>query len=144
MVKHLQPYHAGDEAARHPLSVLAELSNADKHRLINPTYGFMASDVSKTLELLDASYEGDAPSPIAETRIIKQGQRMEHGTPWLRFRFRRDVPRPAKVQVSANPTIGIALGEVGLDVMAFKELGESVWKIIAAFMQDFPETEFTD
>lgn len=140
MVKHLQPYHAGDGADRHPLSVLASLSNADKHRLINPTYGFMASDVTKAVE----SIATDPDSPVVETRIIKHGQRMEHNTPWLRMRFRRDEPPPAKVQVSANPIIGIAIGEMGLDVMAFKELGESVWKVIAAFMQDFPETEFID
>jgi hypothetical protein len=140
MVKHFQPYHAGDEAARHPLSVLADLSNADKHRLINPTYGFMASDVTEAVESIAA----DPDSPVVETRIIKQGHRMEHDTPWLRMRFRRDDPPPAKVQVNANPTIGIALGEIGLDVMAFKELAESVWKIIAAFMRDFPETEFID
>jgi hypothetical protein len=139
MVKHMQPYHAGDKAARHPLSILAELSNADKHRLVNPTYSFMASDVTKAVE----SIATDPDSPIVETRIIKRGHRMEHETPWLRLRFRRDSALPAKVQVNANPTIGIALGEVGLDIMAFKELGESVWKIIAAFMQDFPETEFT-
>ena len=55
MVKHFQPYHAGDEAARHPLSVLADLSNADKHRLINPTYGFMASDVTEAVKSIAAN-----------------------------------------------------------------------------------------
>lgn len=143
LVKHVQPYHAGDGAHRHPLAVLAKLSNADKHRLINPTFSFMASDMSKSLDTL-FNYSGPGPSPIIGAEVIKQRQRLQHDTPWLRIRFRSDMARPNKVQVNANPTIGIALGEVGLDIVAFKEMAESVWKVIQAFMRDFSETEIVD
>ncbi len=32
----LQPYHRGDEADVHPLAVLADLDNGDKHRVLHP------------------------------------------------------------------------------------------------------------
>lgn len=137
LVKHLQPYHAGDEARRHPLAVLASLSNADKHRLINPTYGFMASNTREAVERFASGHDG---SIVAGVKVAKRGQRMEQDTPWLRIRFNRDISAPSKVKVGANPTIGIALGDVGLDLGQFKDLAEAVWQVIEAFMRDFPET----
>jgi hypothetical protein len=105
LVKRLQPYHAGDEAERHPLSVLADLSNADKHRLVNPTYGFMASDTEEALErLLREGPEG--PTPVSGFWIIGRGQRLDHDTPWFKIRFRRDSPAPTKVKVGGDPTVG--------------------------------------
>lgn len=141
LVKHLQPYHAGNDAHRHPLAVLASLSNADKHRLVNPTYSFMASDTRESL--LGFSNDQMSAAGIAETRIIESGERLQQDTPWLRFRFRSDAPAPVEVKVGANLTIGIGLGDVGLDLEQFKGFAESIWQVIEAFMRDFPETEVT-
>jgi hypothetical protein len=56
LVKRVQPYHRGDAADAHPLAVLADLSNTDKHQILNPTYSFLANDTSDTLDrLIDSS-----------------------------------------------------------------------------------------
>ena len=43
-VQHVQPYRTGDEAFKHPLAVLASLSNTDKHRIVNPTFSALTSE----------------------------------------------------------------------------------------------------
>ena len=135
-LKRLQPYQA--KASRHSLAILADLSNADKHRLINPTYSFMASDTSETLDRLRESHAGPGRSPIKGWRIIKSGERMEHNTPWFRIEFHRDVPGPINVKVGRNPTVGIGLGEVGLDAMDFPGVAKNVLEIIPGIHDRFP------
>lgn len=145
MVKEPQPFHAGDQASRHPLSVLATLSNVDKHRLINPTYSFMDTDPGEVLDRLANSYQGDGPSPVHSWWMVKRGQSLEDGSPWFRIVFDRSVLKePVTVQMGGNISVGIAFGEIGLDSRQFRAIGEWVWVVIERFMREFPETQYHD
>lgn len=145
IVKMTQPYRAGDRAASHPLSVLAELSNADKHRLINPTFSVVKSDAGSVLERLAQSYEGDGPSPVESWWMLKRGSRLEHDAPWFRIVFDRAIlTERVDVQMSGNPRLGIAFGEIGMDADSFRHVAEYVWRIIERFMRQFPETRYID
>lgn len=145
LVKRAQPYRAGDEAWRHPLAVLRELSNADKHRLINPTYNVVKGDVSRLLERLASGYEGDGPSPIVAWFMAKEGQRLEHDAPWFRIVFSREIlTEPVKVNMSGNLPLGIGFGEVGLNADSFRHIAEYVLKVIQTFLRSFPETRYVD
>lgn len=145
LVKRAQPYRAGDEAWRHPLAVLRELSNADKHRLINSTYSVVKGDVPGLLDRLTSGYEGDGPSPVVAWFMAKEGQRLEHDAAWFRIVFNREIlTEPVKVHMSGNLSLGIGFGEIGLDADSFRYLAEYVLKIIQTFLRSFPETKYVD
>lgn len=146
MVKRAQPYRAGDRFESHPLHVLAQLSNADKHRLINPTVSIIKSDTSGTLDRLINNYQGPGPSPVHSWWILKTGSRLEHDAPWFRIAFDRTIltEGPVKVQMGGNLRLGIAFGEIGLDADSYRHVAEYVRLVIEAFMRRFPETEYID
>jgi hypothetical protein len=145
MVKRAQPYRAGDEAWRHPLAILADLSNTDKHRLLNPTYSIIKGDVGTTLDRLAESYLGPGPSPVVAWFMAKEGQRLEHDAAWFRIVFDRSILKePANVKMGGNITLGIAFGEIGLDADSYRHIGEYVWAVLERFMREFPETRYHD
>jgi hypothetical protein len=144
LVKRAQPYHRGEQAPLHPLSVLAELSNTDKHQVLNPTFSVVQGDVGNMLDRLIESYKGDRPSPVEGFFMAQAGTRLEHGTPWFRIRLRRTEDPPQKVEMGGHLNLGIAFGELGLDASDLKKVAAYVHTLLEAFMRDFPETEFVD
>jgi len=144
LVKRAQPFHRGDRAAAHTLSVLATLSNTDKHRIVNPTYSFVVGDAAEALDRLVGSFQRDGPSPVHAFWLAKEGTRLEHGTPWFRIQWKRGEEPPREVKVGGDMTLGIAFGDIGLDASDFPRLAKDVHKVIQAFMRDFPETKFID
>jgi hypothetical protein len=145
-VKWAQPYRAGDDAWKHPLAILADLSNADKHRLINPTFSVLKSATDRVLDQLVGSYQGDGPSPVKSWWMLKQGSRLEHDAAWFRIAFDRTIltERPANVQMGGDLRHGIAFGEIGLDADSYRHIGNFVWGVIERFMRQFPETKYID
>ena len=144
MVKRAQPYHAGDEAWKHPLAILADFSNTDKHRLLNPTYSVVKGDVPGLLDRLATPRE-EGPSPVVAWFMRREGQRLEHDAAWFRIVFDRNVmTEPPKVQMGGNLTLGISFGEIGLDADSYRHIGEYVWVVIERFMRRFPETKYID
>lgn len=146
MVKMTQPYRAGNEAWKHPLAVLADLSNADKHRILNPAVSIVKSDTGAVLDRIVNSYQGEGPSPVKSWWMLANGQRLEHDAPWFRIVFDRTLlpERPVNVQMSGNLRLGIAFGEIGLDADSYRHIGEYVRKVIEIFMRRFPETRYYD
>jgi hypothetical protein len=145
LVKLVQPYRAGDGASRHPLAVLADLSNTDKHRVINTAYSVIESDSGAVLDRLVESYQGgDEPSPVRAWWMLSRGMRLEHETPWFRIEFHRHVPGPMKVEMGGNLSLGVGIGEIGLDSRDFPKVAELVYSIIERFMREFPETAYHD
>lgn len=146
MVKLAQPYRAGDKAWKHPLAILAELSNADKHRLLNPAVSIVKSDSRAVLDRIVNSYQGEGPSPVKSWWMLARGQRLEHDAAWFRIDFDRTLmpERPAKVEMGGNLRLGIAFGEIGLDADSYRHIGEYVNRIIERFMRHFPETKYVD
>jgi hypothetical protein len=144
VVKRVQPYHLGQDAGTHPLAVLADLSNTDKHRIVNPTYSFMEEEASKILDGLVGGRQGSSSSPIHSFWVVKRGSRLEHDEPWFRAVWRRGQPPPTNVELTGDLKLGIAFGEMGMDASDFKKIAEIVLAIVQGFMRDFPETEFMD
>jgi hypothetical protein len=145
-VKWAQPYRAGEEARKHPLAILATLSNADKHRILNPAVSIVKSDSRAVLDRIVNSYQGEGPSPVKSWWMLQRGQRLEHGADWFRIVFDRTrMPeRPKNVEMSGTLRLGIAFGEIGLDADSYRHIGEFVWIVIERFMRQFPETKYID
>jgi hypothetical protein len=145
IVKKVQPYHAGDKANQHPLAVLADLSNADKHRIVNPTFSALETeDLADEAEKVFGPAMDDPESPIRGYYVLKRGQRMEHGTPWFRVVWDRNEEPPKSVKLGYDLTLGIGFGEMGVDAKELPRIAELVKEIIYAFQVDFPETVFED
>ena len=143
LVKKAQPYHAGDGAPSHPLAILRALSNADKHRILNPTFSVLKSDSSAILDRLPQMYQGDGPSPVESWWMLKRGSRLEHDAGWFRIVFDRAIlAERVNVEMQGFLRVGIAFGEMGLDADSYRHVAEYVLKIIEAFMRSFPETKY--
>jgi hypothetical protein len=145
MVKRTQPYRAGEDAAVHPLFVLAELSNADKHRVLNPTFSVMKSDAAEVLEGVAGNFQGDGPDPAKSWWMLDRGGRLEHGTPWLRIGLDRAIltERP-QVEIGGLLRTGLAFGDMGMDADSYRHIAEYVRKILEIFTRRFPETKYID
>lgn len=140
-IKRAQPYHGGNEADSHPLAVLATLSNTDKHKLVHPTYSFMATDADEIgRHFLGMAEEG---MPIARVKVIANNSRLKDGTPWLQLGFDGEE-LPTEVKVSGELALGIAFGEIGVPADDFLKLAETVRLLINIFLADFPETEIVE
>ena len=139
LLKRVQPYHAGNDAHRHPLSVLATLSNTDKHQIVNPAYSFIAGDSAKDLDDLVNSFQGPGSPPPVEFFLAKEGQRLIHGTPWFRIRFPRDQEPPRRVNVRGEMTLGVGIGEIGVAENDMPKIADFVLALVSHFAQDFPE-----
>ncbi len=146
MVKRAQPYRAGDQAWKHPLAILADLSNADKHRLLNPMFSVLKSDTSRVLDSLAGGYQGKGRSPVKSWWMLQHGSQLEHDAAWFRICFDREIltERPVSVRMGGNLKLGVAFGEMGLDASSYKHVAEYVWVVIERFMRQFPETKYVD
>jgi hypothetical protein len=144
-VKKVQPYDAEPEAGRvHLVGALADLSNTDKHRVLNTASSFMATeDIAAMVEQFVQSLERGEPGPARGLFMAKEGQALKHGAPWLRVPWDRDEPPPRNVQFGGHFKLGVAFGEPGIRAEGIKSIGETVLKIIQRFQVDFPETVFT-
>lgn len=75
IIESSQPYHRGNDPERHPLSILHDLSNIDKHRTVLLVVGAYDSYVS-----VDIPYGGwRSPSrlvEIGESRLLSKGTRI--------------------------------------------------------------------
>jgi hypothetical protein len=142
MVKQTQPYHRGDEAANHPLAMLADFSNADKHQVVHTAFSIVGYDASKTLDALIAGAKQEQ-SPVQGWWLASEGK-LEHGTPWFRIVFERGSPPPKEVKIAGDIMTEVAFGEIGMPVSEFPKLAEGVRPIMEAFLAEFPETHYTD
>lgn len=104
MVKKVQPYQRGDKARTHPLSLLADLSNVDKHRIIHTTHSFMDMDAGKILDEILESYTGPGESPAVGFWMATRGTLLEHGTAWFRITWKRSKKPPTSVNMHATPS----------------------------------------
>ena len=142
MVKQTQPYHRGDQASAHPLAMLADLSNTDKHRVVHTAFSIVGYDASSTLDQLAASAQQEV-SPVVGWWLAKEGK-LEHGTPWFRIVWSRDEKPPADVTIGGDVTTEVAFGDVGLPASEFSKIADAVRKVLEAFLAEFPETQYTD
>jgi hypothetical protein len=100
-IKRIQPYHRRKPGIH--LAVLRDLSNADKHRLINPVNLAMAF-VPPTVDL---------PRDVLQLEVkYKERVRMEDGAEYARI-TNLVIRTGSQVQVKFSPTYNILFGQEG-------------------------------
>jgi hypothetical protein len=130
-IEALQPYHAGDRAKVHLLTLLPWLSNTDKHQVIHPTLGWFRSDFVKEPRFIsneDAAIVGDPQ--------LARIERMEDGAVVARAKVAALGPKP-EVKMDAQIQIDIAFGERPLRATALAKIADGVHQIIESFALDF-------
>jgi hypothetical protein len=127
-----QPYHAAAELlTEHPLRVLRELSNVDKHQVVHPAYSFLGDADPPTLS-------PQPPGPHGVKRILMaRNARMEEGTVVIRVELHADEPPPTSVDVTGHITIDTAFGDQRVDARFLRELLVYVLRIVGSVMADF-------
>lgn len=100
-----QPLHL-DQPDNDPLVVISRLDNADKHRLLHPTFVYAGvSEGAELIEILD-------PGKVRTVRSIwHSGEALEHGTRLAEFLL-RGGPRDT-LRAHRTVPIGFAWGELG-------------------------------
>jgi hypothetical protein len=100
VIEGLQPYHAGANARHHPLWVLCELSNIDKHRAIHPVSHYTRqADIQVNTVIPGARIERRPDGPV------------ENGTVLARLFLPRPIFYAAEVNVDIRVPRGVAIAE---------------------------------
>lgn len=129
----LQPYIRGNDAPRHPLSILRSLSNADKHRLLHITAAYLASPHCRII--------------LPDGRVLENKSSIRvayHETPLSAIRFPEgfDITLYGKVQVEAEGSafVGIKEPDTWNDIpvtLLLNEICEFVRGVVVARLHPF-------
>jgi hypothetical protein len=109
LVEQYQPFANSDPSITTYLWVLQQLSNTDKHRLLNPT------PVAQVLACAQASYESGGTPLFADHVIVRFGTVnrawLEHGTEYFSFWTKEPLPPDVKVNMDTDLAISILFGD---------------------------------
>jgi hypothetical protein len=123
----VQPYRSGNAAKLDLLAILADFSNVDKHRLVHPTIVVIAPPQDS-----DFDVRASAPGGLADIEI-SHGPLVD-GAKVMSVRYSTDDP-DARVNMHANVTVGIGLGDRGLR----PEFLDDIWAGARLFVESFAE-----
>jgi hypothetical protein len=137
----LQPHTRGHpyQVARHPLAVLHDLWNIDKHRVVH--VGIGAIDLStvgwRRRGVFIHEFEADI-----ETEIVEHVGPLEDGAPiaYLRFPTLPTPPETMHVQMGGQPTASVLFGaaEYAMSVSGLEGLCSYVANVLTAVRPVFP------
>jgi hypothetical protein len=137
----LQPYTRGHpyQVARHPLSVLHDLWNIDKHRVVHAGIG--AIDLSTTTWRRRAMLMEDFEAAM-ETEPVEGSGPLEDGAPiaYLRFPTLPSPPKTLQVEMGGQPTASVLFGaaEYAVSVAELEGLCAYVASVLTAVRPVFP------
>jgi len=120
MVEKLQPYNGPHRLRDHPLYLLGDLSNADKHRAILAS----AAGHQPLTEVNTPSFTGRDIEYVGKAEYII-GKPLEHGAEVVRGQFKVTGPRP-QVQVTGQFPVDIGFGRFLVTIEGLKELRKVV------------------
>lgn len=102
LIKRLQPYQRGSRAQSHPLWLLHDINNSDKHRVIQAVGTVLSFSGLGINELWGFN--------ILNMSVGGGGQRVEEGAELARFRLVQTAPQ-ARVQMNPDFAFNIEFGE---------------------------------
>jgi hypothetical protein len=129
-IEALQPYHAGDRAEGHLLTLLPRLSNTDKHQIVHTALSWFRSDF-----VTEPRFTPNEDA-IVQKRELARIERMEDGAIVARVGITPIGPNP-QVEMDAQVQIDIAFGEGPTRAVALAKMGQLVHQIIESFAPDF-------
>jgi hypothetical protein len=137
----LQPHHRGHpyQVARHPLSVLHELWNIDKHRVVHAGMG--AIDLSTTTFYRRAIFTEEFEAELEVEPVNHEGP-LKDGTPiaYLRVPSLPNPPRTLQMHVKGEPTASVlfSAGEYAVSVPGLEGMCAYVAGVLTAVRPVFP------
>lgn len=127
LIDEAQPYRGGQLAKQHPLAILHDLSNIDKHRFLHPTFIAIEEPGADDFAVI-------SPDESAIAHVKFNTGPLKDGADVLSATFSTSDPN-AKVQMKADIPIRIAFGE-DWPVKA-EALGDPVFKFVNAIVGAF-------
>jgi hypothetical protein len=106
LIEESQPYHHGDASREHPLAVLNEMVNIDKHRQLHAAMAYPEAD--SAIDLLQ--WQPEDAVPIECISFWEPGQLLRDGTRIATLRFGPDCPAP-KIAVKNPISLAVAFGD---------------------------------
>lgn len=106
LIKRSQPYHLGDNWREHPLAILNEMSNIDKHRSLHVGAAF--PDSASAIDLV--TWEPEEAELIDSELHWQPGDPLEDQTHIVSLRFTPARPA-AKVRMKTPIPVAIAFGD---------------------------------
>jgi len=132
LLEQAQPYHAGAiDLIDHPLRVLRELSNVDKHQVVHATYAYLGdSDVPAIRP------EGPGPHGVKRIVVARNAQLVDGGV-IVKVEFHESEPPPRDVSVGGRLVLDLAFGETALSGRSLPVLLLHALGLIGRFEPDF-------
>lgn len=106
LIEKSQPYHREDAGREHPLAVLNEMVNIDKHRQLHAAMAY--PEASGAMDLLQ--WQPEDAVPIECISFWKPGQLLRNDTRIATLRFGPDCPAP-KIAVKNPISLTVAFGD---------------------------------
>jgi hypothetical protein len=138
MIEQLQPYHAGDNLpevagahriAQHPLTILNDLSNADKHRVFNTTFAVPRAVGFTPILALDCIIPD-------ESDWTPNWGPLKNGSEVFRFPVIQKGPHP-EVHLDQLVRVEVSLGYGEPAVETLGRIVEHLWNALDIFVSDF-------
>lgn len=129
MIRRVQPYHRRKGGVL--LAILRDLSNADKHRVVNPA--------TQAVAFVPPTFDPPGVVLRAEAQY-KERVRMEDGAEYLRFTEFHARPG-ATVNMDLEASYNIVFGEWGKYEISARSIGEMrnhVRRLVRRFSGEFP------
>jgi hypothetical protein len=120
-IKRLQPYRRCDAWEQHPLWILRELSDFDKHRRL-PLVGIYAN-------LASAGFGNQQGVHIDYMEIHGTGGPLQRKTPLLTWRGVTDMSTGAEVDVNYQIALHVAFSEQGPKVVAHQNVLDRLFQV---------------
>ncbi len=133
-IESYQPYNRSDGIGSHPLQVLNDLSNMDKHRTILTSVSTHRTD--STRELPDIAFESSDIEYVGQATFIYD-QPLETGAEVLRGQFKVTGPDP-QVHVHGNLVTDVAFGEGLVTTDGLETVRQAVWGICNTILALLP------
>jgi len=105
LIEGAQPYKRGNAAKDHPLYILNDFWNGDKHRVLNAAYTF--PDIG---DLIDAIDVGKGAFSLEIRELLGPSTPLEDGAKVVLFRFDPRGPQP-DMQMKGPLPLGVAFGD---------------------------------
>lgn len=140
-LEELQPFQRRSGAhgkSPHPLLLLKELADADKHRVLPATYGAVR------LSDLRLTWEPNAPDPAFERLHPEDDRSLQHGTALWRLRF-ADSEAAATLRVAEQPDVDLVFESdtwAGLSLFAVGDCLATADRCISVLSSLFPDVSW--
>lgn len=134
LIERAQPFSGSHGVEAHPLTWLQELSNADKHHVVQTTYLYLGDQRWKPMRYQTPDH---GPSPIKRILVAEPGTQISDGSALVILEFADHAEVPVSVDLGGKFRIDVAFGDRALSWEHLPTLLETTRTFVTRFIPEF-------